>query len=261
MTKTFKQYLIEEGQEYDLFVGRFQPFHKGHASIIESMKNPIIAVVKGKNSSEDKVNNPLSFKQQKSLIHEVFPSAIVIEVMNANLNGMLFHLKNEGKQIRAIYAGEDRIKRYREIVEESNKKTGLNIQVKQTPRITSATDVREAIRTNNFEEYIQLMPMQLANEDTFMKLQSSMLIEQRNSEYRAWSDMNDRVTLRRKESREEVEQRVIKQMQDSRRAAEQERLKKELEVHKTALSKTKPGTPAHEIIKKKIAQHEQKMNS
>lgn len=171
---TFKEYLIESAVEHDLFVGRFQPFHKGHAAIVAEMKNPIIAIVKRKRSSEDKHNNPLTFEQQKFLINSVFPKAIVIEVANANLHGMLYHLKNEGKTIRSVFAGEDRIEGYRKSVERSNAETGKTTTVIQTPRITSATTVRETIRSNNFEDYKTMMPLELANEEIFKMLLSEM---------------------------------------------------------------------------------------
>lgn len=164
---TFKQFIIESAIEHDLFVGRFQPFHKGHANVVAKMKNPIIAIVKGEKTSKDKEKNPLSFEQQKQLILSVFPNAEVIGVKNANLYGILFHLNKEGKIIHKVFAGEDRFESYKKAIEKHNLETGNNVTIEQTPRFTSATNVRNAIRSNNFNEYIKLMPAELANQKTF----------------------------------------------------------------------------------------------
>lgn len=257
---TFKQYLIESSIEHDLFVGRFQPFHKGHANVVAKMKNPIIAVVKGGKTSEDKEKNPLTFEQQKILIQTVFPNAEVIEVKNANLYGILYHLNKEGKNIRKVFAGEDRLDSYKKAVEKSNQETGKNVEVEQTPRFTSATTVRNVIRSGKYDEYVKLMPAELANEKTFNMLRNVIVGKQnieegRESEYAAWLALANQA--KQQKTPKEIEtQNVLKNI----RLNQIEYHKKQLQKHKEALEKTRQGSEAREIIGKKVAYHQQQLD-
>lgn len=167
----------------EIFVGRFQPFHKGHSFIISKMKNPVVLIVKGAKSSEDKTKNPLSFEQQRDLIHSVHPNVPVFETPSAFLPAVVAFLKEKGYTATKAFAGADRITGYKDQIKRANAKAGqmtadgkliepIDMAFEETPRITSATTVRDAIRNSDFKTYQDLMPKQLATKKTFDALRA-----------------------------------------------------------------------------------------
>lgn len=68
-------------KKFGLFIGRAQPFHKGHQEIINEMLLdgliPII-VLGSSNDDRNKLKNPLTFAQRKELIRLVFPNVPII---------------------------------------------------------------------------------------------------------------------------------------------------------------------------------------
>jgi nicotinamide mononucleotide adenylyltransferase len=158
MTTPDKRSLISE-----MFLGRFQPIHSGHISIIEQMKNPIIVLVSGKKSSMDKTNNPLSESTRISLIKEVFPNIPVIVASNAYVPDILATLReSRGIEIKKIYAGSDRISDYSRQVNSINEKLNprrqYDIEFEETERSYSASEIREAIRNDDIDAYKKMMP-------------------------------------------------------------------------------------------------------
>jgi len=69
--------------KYGLFIGRMQPFHKGHTEIINEILLdgliPII-VLGSSNDDRDKLKNPLTYAQRKELIRTVFPNTPMVFV-------------------------------------------------------------------------------------------------------------------------------------------------------------------------------------
>ena len=69
--------------KYGLFIGRLQPFHKGHAEIINEILLagliPIV-VLGSSNDARDKLKNPLTYAQRKELIRLVFPNVPIVFV-------------------------------------------------------------------------------------------------------------------------------------------------------------------------------------
>jgi phosphopantetheine adenylyltransferase len=183
-TLSFKEYLIESTIPHDLFIGRFQPFHKGHAAVIESMNNPVVVIIRGAKSSTDKEKNPLTVEQQEQLIKTEFPK---IPVFVSNDSGfvpaVVGLVEGKGYKVSRVFAGSDRIEDYKGQVARANKKidSGVDvdhkpilIQFVETPRVTSATKVRNVIRANNFDEYRELMSSKLATEQVFEELKRHM---------------------------------------------------------------------------------------
>ena len=165
MKKTLKQFIREAAskpEKVSIFVGRFQPFHLGHAKIVKMMKyKPLILLVKGAGTSEDKNKNPLSAEYQEKLIKKVYPNVEVRIVKNAFLNPIVYHIQKSGEQVVAeLLAGPDRIDHYRKRLE----KEYPEIEYTKTPRFTSATDVRNAIKNGDEEEFKKLMPPKLYSE-------------------------------------------------------------------------------------------------
>jgi FAD synthase len=189
---TFKQFLQAQQlnedkvtalthQPVDLFIGRFQPFHIGHAQILNGMRNPVVGIVKGAKTSLNKEENPLSFDQQRHLIATVFPSIPVLEFPNGYLPDIINHLKEKHLNVQRVFAGADRIGGYQAQLDRANKKAEqdatlgtFNIEFVETPRITSASHIRDLIRRGDYDQYRRVMPGPLADQLTFDTLQSIM---------------------------------------------------------------------------------------
>jgi|APSaa5957512535_1039671.scaffolds.fasta_scaffold21423_3 glycerol-3-phosphate cytidylyltransferase-like family protein len=179
--KLFKDF-VNEGKEIlprddnapkvSLFLGRMAPLHIGHLAIIKEMgDNPIILLVKGKDSSNDKKKNPFDAKTQTKWIKMVAPHAEVREISSGFLPKIAAELRYEGKELTAVFAGEDRLASY----EKQFKRMTLepefeyNIDFKLTKRIASATDVRQAIIDDDYNAYKKLMPSKLHSEYKLMQ--------------------------------------------------------------------------------------------
>ena len=71
---------VPDTPEYGLVLGRFQPFHYGHQHIINEIlidgRIPLIAL--GNDYGRDKVRNPLSIEQRKTLIKLIYPNTPII---------------------------------------------------------------------------------------------------------------------------------------------------------------------------------------
>jgi nicotinamide mononucleotide adenylyltransferase len=94
--KTFAEFLIQEAApgsdiprgktKVSVFPGRMSPLHIGHHQIISSMKyKPVILLVKGKGTSEDKTKNPFDESYQEYLIKKCFPKAEVRVVSSSSI--------------------------------------------------------------------------------------------------------------------------------------------------------------------------------
>jgi len=166
-------FLPTQKKKVELFLGRMQPIHLGHEAIIKKMKNPVVALVKGKISSKDKERNPLSVKDQTRLLKKLFPSITIIEVPTGFVPDIINELRKKGLEVTTIYAGADRINSYKAMIDGYNKKLNDNQQmiakVKETPRVTSATTVRKAIRDNDFETFKKNMPKKLYDEYDYLR--------------------------------------------------------------------------------------------
>lgn len=154
--------------EYELFLGRMQPLHKGHQKIIKGMKNGIVVLVKGKMSGEDKARNPLDFETQQRLLSKACPGVPVSVSPNGFLPGILGFFRKQGKEIVKIYCGADRISVYSQAIAEANKKMEpefqYHVKFQETERFTSATTVRQAIRDGDYDSFKKLMPEEIWDE-------------------------------------------------------------------------------------------------
>jgi predicted nucleotidyltransferase len=162
----------------ELFLGRFQPLHNGHATVIGRMKNPVVALVKGAKSGADKTKNPLGIKDQARLIKKAYSNASVVEVPNGYIPAIAEGLREAGQEVVAVWAGEDRRSSYERQINSYNDKnpdTAFNIKFKKTfdggKRIggTSATIVRNAIRSDDKETFLKHMPKKLHSEWEFLR--------------------------------------------------------------------------------------------
>lgn len=181
--KRFKQHLTEALDPNDfenkakksasLFLGRLQPLHNGHQAIIKMMKNPVVVLVKGKKSSEDKARNPFDEKYQSKLIKLINPKVKVMTAPTGYIPDIINMLRKDGIEINEVLSGDDRIAGYQKQITSFNKQMPVEKQIStvftKTKRISSATIVRNAITEDDFETFKENVPKKLWKEFETMK--------------------------------------------------------------------------------------------
>ena len=179
-TKKPKTELIEEEKEekeledVNVLIGRFQPFHNGHLKMAKVMKEKnnlpcIIAVVHpGHNSSgKSPFDEDLVKKYMEAVVRENGDTICGFFIINRGLLGVIYGTaKNHGFNIKLIGAGEDRISDYNKQIEYL-KKNGSDfpkdMSIVKTPRSTSATEVREKIKNEDFTAFKKLVPPSISS--------------------------------------------------------------------------------------------------
>ena len=166
-------YELRKNKICSLFLGRMQPIHNGHDAIIKMMKNPVVVLVKGASSSKDKSRNPFDEKYQTKLINMLNPSVEVVVAKTGYIPDMVNDLRKQGKEVIEVLAGDDRIGSYQKQIDSFNKQMPDEKQIqakfKTTPRVTSATTVRNAIRSDDIETFKKNVPQKLWGEWEKMK--------------------------------------------------------------------------------------------
>jgi len=164
---------------HDLFVGRFQPFHLGHAEIVKNMNNPVIVIIKGVGTAASE-KNPFSVDQQISMIETVFSSGVHIHTAkNGYVPDIIATLKQEGIIVTRVFAGnqdgDKRLDDYKRQLRQYNEKNVYcaltDIEFIESPRLQSATSVRLALKTSDYDAFRRMMPPQLNTRDVFTSLQ------------------------------------------------------------------------------------------
>lgn len=153
---------------FDLFFGRFQPVHNGHLAVLKRMNNPVVVIVKGKVASKDKEKNPFDFEYQKELILKVMPG---VNVHLAHTGYLPDIIKDLGDCPDAVYCGPDRIGQYQAQLERANKELDVPCVVEfiETERVTSASVVREAIRSGDSKAFKANVPRAIWDQYSTMK--------------------------------------------------------------------------------------------
>ena len=157
-----------------LFVGRFQPFHRGHESIIRNMLKDcdkiIIAIGSAQESSTEL--NPFRYEYRRLMIQKVFPeyfNRIIIVGIKDRENPSddeswgeyLLNTIYQNLKVRpdAIYQGAE--------AKHTHWFDSFDLSIVNIDREllkVSATEIREAIITNNFDYYKNFMPDALHSE-------------------------------------------------------------------------------------------------
>lgn len=161
------------------------------------MKNPIVVIVKGKKSSSDTERNPLDEEYQKKLMQMIFPNLEVSISPNGFLPGILGYFRKQGKEVTKIYAGADRIASYQDAIDKANAKMPddqkYHVTFQETERVTSATAVRNAIKTGDKEEFEKLVPKAIWGEWDTLKKKMGIVSELIKS-FKDWLDENEALT-------------------------------------------------------------------
>lgn len=177
-----KKVLVEEVEEpedkklkeVNLLVGRFQPFHNGHLKMAKLMKEKndlpcIVAVIHpGHNKSGKSPFNPDLVSKYMESISKNNPELIEgFFVAPRGLLGVLYGKSKElGYEVKAIAAGDDRVEDYKKQVDYLKKAGGdfpEEMEIVETPRSTSGTDVRKAIESEDFLAFKKLVPNEVSS--------------------------------------------------------------------------------------------------
>jgi FAD synthase len=143
-----------------LLLGRFQPFHNGHLRIVNAMKNPVISVVKGAKSSQDKKVNPFDLDTQLALIKlSVKPTVRVITSPSGYLPDIIKQFADIGINITEVWCGTDRLDTYKKQIDRAGLIDQVDIvEIDRAVDSESATAVRESLAEGNIDKFKKLMP-------------------------------------------------------------------------------------------------------
>ena len=156
-------------KDVNLLVGRFQPFHNGHLKMAKFLKEknnfPSVAVVvyPGHNKSgKSPFKEETIKKYMDGIVRDESEIADYIIVQRGLIGSAIVKLIEKGYKPHLIGAGEDRIDDYTKQLEYV-KKSEIGEEMKdlklvKTPRVTSATKVREAIADDDYQEVKRLVP-------------------------------------------------------------------------------------------------------
>lgn len=92
-------------KEYDLlvFIGRFQPLHKGHQSVIDRARelSKNVLVIVGSMGKARSTRNPFTFEERKEMINGIYPDVIVRGISDSAYNDTMWV-----KKVQEIVKGE-----------------------------------------------------------------------------------------------------------------------------------------------------------
>ena len=189
-------------KDVNLLVGRFQPFHNGHLKMAKFLKEknnfPSVAVVvyPGHNKSgkspfkEDTIK-----KYMDGIVRDESEIADYIIVQRGLIGSAIVKLLEKGYKPHLIGAGEDRVDDYTKQLEYV-KKSEIGEEMKdlkliKTPRVTSATKVREAIADDNYQEVKRLVPKGVSVLYNTLKSEVSGTGVNESLSFESENDLND----------------------------------------------------------------------
>ncbi|PIR55095.1 nicotinamide-nucleotide adenylyltransferase [Candidatus Peregrinibacteria bacterium CG10_big_fil_rev_8_21_14_0_10_36_19] len=132
-----------------LFIGRFQPFHKGHLKAVEKIltENDHIIIAIGSSQIHSTEKNPFTVKERQEIIKHALKTAkiknyTIIEVPDINdPPNWAAHVIALSPEFQTIYSGS-------KITKECFKNSGKKIKTLSRYNNLSATQIREK-RNNN----------------------------------------------------------------------------------------------------------------
>ena len=158
-----------ELKDVNLLVGRFQPFHNGHLKMAKVLKEKndlpsIIAVVHpGHNKSGNSpFNEELVSKYMTNIVNDNPELIQGFFLVKRGLLGVIYGTAKEmGYKVNSIGAGDDRTEDYKKQCDYLKKAGGdfpKEIEVIETPRSTSGTEVRNLLKSEDFLAFKKLVP-------------------------------------------------------------------------------------------------------
>jgi cytidyltransferase-like protein len=203
----------KELQDVNLLIGRFQPFHNGHMNMVKKMAEEnelpsIIAVVHPGHNKSGKTpfSEDLVSKYMETVVKENAGKILGYFIINRGLLGVIYGKAKElGYLVKAIAAGDDRIDDYKKQAEYLKKAGGdfpEDIELIQTPRSSSGTEVREKIDNEDFVGFKKLVPHAVA---TFY---DQLVSSQKGRELKESEEVNFLNEYGDEKTREEIEREL-----------------------------------------------------
>jgi hypothetical protein len=159
-------------------LGRFQPATSGHVKMIHEMitrnadKVPVIGIIKGSLSGQNKDVNPFDYDTQIEMLKKSLNMDIlVLQLSSGFLVDVINSVRQHGFEPEVLAIGKDREDTFTKAISRYAEKMDSNIKIMTVDRQTddiSATSVRNAIKSNDFETFRSLTT-NLTEED-FIKL-------------------------------------------------------------------------------------------
>jgi hypothetical protein len=180
---------LEGKKSVNLLIGRFQPFHNGHLKMAKHLEEKnglpsfIVVVYPGHNKSG---KSPFTEETIKKYMEGIVEDEKLIEgyiIVRIGLIGSaIVKLLGMGYFPKLIGAGEDRIEDYTKQIEYV-KKSDIgdkmsDLELIKTPRTSSATEVRDAIKEEDYLKFKRLVPSGV--EKMYSILKSEMLNKNNN---------------------------------------------------------------------------------
>lgn len=161
---------MEKKYKCGLYIGRFQPIHIGHESIIRKMLNEceqiIVAVGSAQESGTER--NPFTFEQRADLIINVFYHYIIAGRMSVIPLRDRINPANDASWGDYVFQNVwDITHQVPDVVyegEEAERNTwydNLDVEVVRVPRTNipvSATELRESIKNREYTETLEMLP-------------------------------------------------------------------------------------------------------
>lgn len=146
-----------------LFVGRFQPFHRGHLLVLQGMVKMCrkIYIVVGGSSTQDK-DNPFTFAERKEMIQRALQEEDIIPLFDVEFETVADQEGDEEwiKEVLEKTPGAEKVWTGNEQVEKCFAGKGIEIQkIKEVPGI-SATEVRRLMKEGG--DWEELVPEDVA---------------------------------------------------------------------------------------------------
>lgn len=141
-----------------VFIGRFQPFHRGHHHVVEELRDEYdsFTVVVGSPEESRTGENPLTFEERKQIIRDCFPGIRVEPLPDTEdtEEGDREWTENlvEKFDPDAVVSGNDLVQR---LVREHSDAEAVEPELHQ-PGVYSGTEIRRRIRSG--EEWRYLVP-------------------------------------------------------------------------------------------------------
>ena len=203
----------KELQDVNLLIGRFQPFHNGHMNMVKKMAEEnelpsIIAVVHPGHNKSGKTpfSEDLVSKYMETVVKENAGKILGYFIIDRGLLGVIYGKAKElGYLVKAIAAGDDRIDDYKKQAEYLKKAGGdfpEDIELIQTPRSSSGTEVREKIDNEDFVGFKKLVPHAVA---TFY---DQLVSSQKGRELKESEEVNFLNEYGDEKTREEIEREL-----------------------------------------------------
>ena len=169
---------MEKRYANGIILGRFQPFHKGHASIVEQAleKADRVLILVGSAQESRTVRNPYSYEERARLIKKIFPERVILYPLRdlgiGDVNGWGEYVitsaeKALGEKAECLFLGHEE-KNAKWLSPERKAQIDL-VELSRASIPISATMVRSFLLEDDFEGYKQAMKEELYEDYAWLR--------------------------------------------------------------------------------------------